>query len=147
MNKRAYGTRKGGGTAIIVALSFLSVLAIMTSAFVANLVSSSKFESSLEAGTKSFYIAEAGLNHAIWKLGKLGNGYRGESNVEFAEGRFDIIIEDSPSNTKSRIIFSRARLDDYLDNRGASQIRAVVSLQNSVDGSLEVVVEHWEKVY
>lgn len=146
MNESPCAIRKDGGSAIIVALSFLSVLAIMASAFVANLVSSSKFQASLEAGTKSFYIAEAGMNHAIWKLDKLGNSYHGESNVEFADGRFDITIKDDQSNTKNKVILSRARLDDYPDNKGTSKIRAVVSLKSTGNRGLSVEIESWKRL-
>jgi len=138
--------RKETGTAIIVALTFLSVLAIMSSAFVSNLISSSNLEASLETGAKSFYIAEAGLNHALWKLSRLGNEYKGNSGVSFADGEFDIAIEDHPKDPRKKIVISRARLNGYPDNRAVSEIRAIVSLQKSENGEFKVIAELWESV-
>lgn len=134
------------GTAIIVALSFLTVLAIMTSAFLSNLMSSSNFQSSLETGTRGFYIAEAGLNHAMWKLGQLGNGYTGESDVRFAQGRFDILVEDDPGDAQRKIIISHARLDGYPERKPISKLRATVALKKMEGGELEVILERWERV-
>ena len=138
--------RKETGTAIIVALTFLSVLGIMSSAFVSNLISSSNFGSSFETGAKSFYIAEAGLNHALWKLSQLGNEYRGDSGVGFADGEFDIIIEDDPKDMTRKVVVSCARLEGYPDDRTGSEIRAIVSLQKSEDGKFTVTTEQWENV-
>ncbi len=138
--------RNENGTAIIVALSFLSVLAIMSSVFVSNLISSSNFQSSLERGTKGFYIAEAGLNHAMWKLGQLGNGYRGESDVKFADGGFDISIENDPGDKKRKVIISRAHLDGYPQSHPISELRAIVTLEKTEDGVHEVILKFWERV-
>ena len=134
------------GTALIVALAFLSVLMIMTTGFVVNLVASSNFESSFEAKTKSFYIAEAGLNHAIWKLGQQGSEYQGESGSPFEDGNFDIRIEAHPDNPSARIIISSARLDGYPDGRTESKIRAVVALEAIEAGEYDSAIESWERV-
>lgn len=136
--------RSDRGTAIIVALSFLAVLMIMMSAFVSNLLASSNFESSLEASTKSFYIAEAGLSHAVWKLGKQAGEYRGEAGVVFGDGSFDIEIRAVPEAPEKRIIISRARLDGYPEGRTESEVRAVVVLQGVEGGRFEIAVDSWE---
>lgn len=139
MFKKNFERKGESGMAIIVALAFLAVLMIMTSAFVLNLVASSNFESSLESKTKSFYIAEAGLNHAIWKLGVQGSDYRGERGVSFADGSFDVAIQAHPDDAAKRIIISHARLNGYPDARTESEIRAVVR-----EGDLSI--ESWERV-
>jgi hypothetical protein len=144
MNKRLRKSGNENGTAIIVALTFLSVLAIMSSVFVSNLVSSSNLEASLETGTRSFYIAEAGINHAVWKLSQHGDKYEGESDVSFADGEFDIAIEDYPGNQNRKIVISRARLDDYPGKHTVSGIKAIVSLQRSEEGRFKVNAETWE---
>ena len=134
------------GTALIVALAFLAVLMLMTTTFVVNLVASSNFESSFEAKTKSFYIAEAGLNHAIWKLDQQGSDYQGESGSSFEDGSFDIRIEAHPDNPSARIITSSARLDGYPDGRTESKIRAVVALEAIKAGGYDSAIESWERV-
>jgi Tfp pilus assembly protein PilX len=139
MCRKAVDRKGESGMAIIVALAFLVVLMIMTSAFVSNLIASSNFESALEAKTKSFYIAEAGLNHAVWKLETQGSEYQGESGISFKDGNFDIAIEAHPDDPARSIVISCARLDGYPDARTESEVRAVVS-----GGDLKI--ESWEKV-
>jgi hypothetical protein len=139
MPRKTVDIRSEKGAAIIVALAFLFVLLIMTSAFVSNLIASSNYESSTEAKTKSFYIAEAGLNHAIWKLGEQGGTYKGESSVPFKDGRFDIIIEAHPEYPGSKIVISRARLEGYPEGKTESEVRAVVRAG-------DLAIESWEKV-
>lgn len=136
--------RNEKGTAILVALSFLAVLMIMTSVFMSNLIASSNFESSLEARTKSFYIAEAGLNHAIWKLSELGEEYEGESGVAFEEGSFDITVEPHAEAPGKRIIISRARLEGYLEGTTESEIRVVVTLGRSEAEGFDIAIKSWE---
>ncbi|MBI4832943.1 MAG: hypothetical protein HY801_15600 [Candidatus Lindowbacteria bacterium] len=133
------------GTAAILALAFLSVLLILTSLFVSNLISSTNFESSLEAKTKSFYLAEAGLNHAIWKLEQQGTSYKGEKSVRFSAGRFDILVEDDPADSKKKVIFSVGKLDGYARNR-ASQIRAVARLKHAGGNTFHVTIDSWDRL-
>ena len=131
------------GTALIVALAFIAVLMIMTSTFVVNLVDSSNFESGFEARTKSFYIAEAGLHHAIWKLDIEGGAYRGESGVSFGEGNFDVEIEVHPEDASKKVVISRARLDGYPDGRTETVVRAVLAPAKSDAGGFDMTVESW----
>jgi hypothetical protein len=144
MQQRISDREGESGVAIIVALSFLSVLMIMTSVFVSNLISSSNFEASLEMQTKSLYIAEAGLTHAVWKLDRLGTEYRGESGIRFADGSFDIALENYPADPKKKIVISRARLDGYAGKRSMREIRAIVSLRVSPAGKSGVIIDSWE---
>lgn len=138
--------RNKHGTAIIVALAFLSVLMIMTTLFVSNLVSSTNLQSSIEAGTKSFYIAEAGLSHALAKIDQLGDAYKGESRVAFGEGDFDVRVENHPIDADKKIIILRARLEGYPPGRSIETIRAVVKVRDSGESGSKVVVEFWEKM-
>ncbi len=134
------------GAALILALTFLSVLMIMTSVFVSNVISSSNFESTFEAQTRSLYIAEAGLSHAMWKLGQLGTDYKGESGVRFADGQFDISIKDWPDNQRKKAILCTARLDGSLAARTERRIRAIVTLGDSQGGGSKVKIVSWEKL-
>lgn len=134
------------GTAMIVALAFLAVLMIMTTTFVVNVIHSSRFESGFEARTKSLYIAEAGLNHAIWKLDEEGESYGGESGVSFGEGTFDVEISAHPEDAARKIVISRARLDGYPRGKTEAAIRAVVEFQAPEAGGFDMVVVSWEPI-
>ncbi len=131
------------GTALIVALAFIAVLMIMTSTFVMNLIHSTNFESGFEARTKSFYIAEAGLHHAIWKLDTEGGAYRGESGVLFVDGNFDIEIGTHPEDASKKVVISRARLDGYPEGRTETIVRAVLTPAESDAGGFDMTVESW----
>lgn len=133
------------GAALILALTFLSVLMIMTSVFLSNVISSSNFEATFEAQTRSLYIAEAGLNHAMWKLGQLGKDYTGESGLRFADGRFDISITNGRDNQK-KVILCTARLDGSVAARTERKVRAIVTLGNPQGGGSKVTIESWEKL-
>ena len=136
--------RNERGAAIIVALAFLGVLMLMTTAFVSNLLASSNFEASFEAKTRSFYIAEAGLNHAMWKLGELGVDYTGESGVAFGDGSFDVEIALDPQDLDRRIIIARARLDGYPEGRTETEVRAVFDLGHLAGGNFKIAPRSWE---
>jgi hypothetical protein len=138
-------SRKNRGTALIVALVFLSVLSLMTTVFVSNLISSSNFESAFEAKTKSFNIAEAGLNHALWKLARAGDQYDGDTGVPFGEGFFDISVRSHPDAPDKKIVVSRAQLSGYADNRTLQQVRAVVILRDRGEGRFEVSMDSWKR--
>ena len=131
------------GTVLVVALAFLAILMMMASAFVMNLIDSSNFESGFEARAKSFYIAEAGLQHAIWKLSAEGGSYIGESGVSFGEGSFDVEIQAHPQDARKKIVISRARLDGYPEGRTDTLVRAVLAPSISEAGEFEMTVESW----
>jgi len=134
---RALAKKNEKGAAIIVALTFLAVLLIMTSAFISNLISSSNQEKVLEIRTKSYYLAEAGLNYALWKLDEQGDAYKGESGVSFEDGSFDVEIKAHPEASAKRIIVSHARLQGYPEIKVESEIRAVASLETLQGESLD----------
>lgn len=145
MGAKSTESRKNRGTALIVALVFLSVLSIMTTVFVSNLISSSNFESSFEAKTKSFYIAEAGLNHALWKLSQAGEEYEGETAVPFGEGYFDIVVENHSTALDAKLIISRAQLSGYADKRTLQEVQAVVILRETGEGRFDVSMDSWKR--
>lgn len=145
MGAETIESKRNRGTALIVALMFLSVLSIMTTVFVSNLISSSNFESAFEAKTKSFYIAEAGLNHALWKLGQAGDQYDGETGVPFGEGYFDISVRSHSDSPDKKVVISRAQLSGYADSQTLQEVRAVLTLRDRGEGRFEVSMDSWKR--
>jgi Tfp pilus assembly protein PilX len=133
---------RASGSALIVALSFLAVLMILMSAFVSNVIATTGAQSRLEAQTRSFYIADAGVNYALWKLEQDGT-YKGEVDVEFGEGYFDVQIVDLPGDSTSRTIVSSSRLDGYPEGHAERQIRAIARLE-SREGKHKFAVLSWD---
>jgi len=145
MDARIINAKGNRGTALIVALVFLSVLSIMTTVFVSNLISSSNFESSFEAKTKSFYIAEAGLNHALWELARAGDQYNGETGIPFGEGYFYVVVENHATVPNAKVVTSRAQLSGYAENRTLQEVRAVVIMRDTGEGRFEVSMNSWKR--
>jgi Tfp pilus assembly protein PilX len=133
------------GSALIVALSILGVLMILTSAFVANVISTTNAHANIEAKTRSFYIADAGVNYARWQLEQQGTEYKGESGFKFGDGYCDIAVADSPSDTKMKIVTSTSWLEGYSDERARQCIRAMVELENK-GGKSKAALVSWQKI-
>lgn len=132
------------GTALIVALTFLAVLMILTSAFVSNVLATTRAQSRLEAQTRSFYIADAGLNYALWQLEKQGANYTGESGFKYGDGYFDIKVSDDPTEVTKRIITSTSWLEGYSGSSTRQSLRAVVKLENR-EGRPRAILVSWDK--
>ena len=57
-----------GGIISVIALLALGILIFLSAYFLSFVLSESKISRSQEAATKTYYLAEAGINEAIWKL-------------------------------------------------------------------------------
>ena len=56
------------GSILIIALLILGVMLFLSSYFIAFSLTGSRMSQSHEVATKTYYLAEAGINQAIWKL-------------------------------------------------------------------------------
>lgn len=127
--------RKQEGSALIVALTFLGVLMMATSAFIATVLSIARAQSEDELKTRSFYAADAGVTYALWKLEQQGEEYGGEPNVQFGDGSFTIEVLEHPADPAQKLVLSKAQLNDYPAERTQQQIRAVVKLERAGETS------------
>lgn len=139
MHKASGATERG--SALIVALAFLSILAMATTVFVSNLMSSSNFARGFEARTKALYIAEAGLTQALWKLEEQGEQFRGDPRVQFGGGWFSVTVEGVASDPRMRKIVSRARLDG---NETSEQVVVAMVQIEGDQGNRTVTLLLWE---
>ena len=142
IRKKAENT---AGSALIVALSILGVLMIVTSAFVANVISTTNAHATLEEQTKSFYIADAGINYARWQLDRHGAEYKGESRFKFGDGYCEIAVADSPGDSQVKVVTATSWLEGYHDKHARQCIRATVRLKDE-DGKSRTDLISWQKM-
>jgi hypothetical protein len=134
------------GSALIVALSILGVLMIVTSAFVANVISTTNAHASLDEQTRSFYIADAGINYARWQLEWHGAEYKGESRFKFGDGYFSIAVADYPGDSQVKIVTCTSWLEGYSDKHARQSIRATVRLEDEAGKSRADLIS-WQKMH
>lgn len=96
--------KKNKGTILLITFLILGILFLLGSYFLTFTLSESKISKSQEAGIKTYYLAEAGINEAIWKLKNdadwssqfISNpGWSANFSRSFAGGSYIISVQNS----------------------------------------------------
>jgi len=92
------------GTVIIITFLILAVLLLLGSYFLIFALSESRISKSQKAGTQTYYLAEAGINEAIWKLKNDADwssqfisdpGWSDNFSRSFAGGSYVVSVQNS----------------------------------------------------
>jgi len=93
---------KNKGTVIIITLLILGVLLILGSYFLTFTLTESRISKSQEVATQAYYLAEAGINEAIWKLkNEWESDFTSQDNWTasfsrvFGDGSYEVTIQKS----------------------------------------------------
>jgi Tfp pilus assembly protein PilX len=94
------------GFALVTVLFVLIILLAIGTLFISISNYEARVSNNFRNSTKAFYLAESGLEKAIWSLNQTQSTYAGETNTLLEGGKFTTTIINDPSNPNNRIITS-----------------------------------------
>lgn len=92
------------GTALILALGYLTIMTLLASSFLAALRMRMNEHRLNEKHTVALYIAEAGVHAAMAKLQSDSSDYTGEENTTLGEGRFSVQVKPGDASHEFVIV-------------------------------------------
>lgn len=119
--------KKQRGTVLIITFLVLEILLLLGSYFLSFTLVESKISKSQQAGTKTYYLAEAGINEAIWKL--KNDTTTADGDPAWADDFVDADKNPYPDGSYWGSGFSRSFGDGTY----------IVTIQNSARGKGEIV--------
>ena len=122
---RKFKNPKNGGQISVLALLFLAVILITTLIILSSLSFFQYNSNKSFLSEKTFAIAEAGINKAIYQLNQTAGSYYGETDSAFGEGTFTVTVTDLGSSNK--LVTSTA----YIPNRTNPKSTKTVSIQTN----------------
>jgi len=83
------------GSALFLALAYLTAMTILVSVAFSAVHQSMKGRLASERHMVTLAIAEGGLEKALWELERDPGGYRGETGSPLGEGRFSVTVDSN----------------------------------------------------
>jgi len=96
------------GYVLATALFALIILTLLGITFITFMTNEYKIAKNQKNAARAFYIAEAGLQKAIFEINQTASTYTGETNTNFGGGSFTVELTDNPGVPNSKIITSTA---------------------------------------
>ncbi len=114
------------GSAIIVAVTFIAVLGILVSAFLANILTAHYSAKRGYHRHIAFNLAEAGIDKAITELIQPRSTYNGEKDTPLGEGVLTVSVSESDESPGEKIITSIGYLPDSINPKVKKKIEVTV---------------------
>lgn len=92
------------GFALITVLFVVIILLAVGTLFISMVSFTLKTTKNFKYSTKAFYLAESGIEKAIWELNQTGSSYTGETDTLLDGGKFTTLIEVHPSDPNKRLV-------------------------------------------
>jgi len=136
--------RRVQGSALILAIGYLTVITIFATAFLTLLHHTMSAMKEDQRRQVVANVAEGGLDKAIATLRAQPDTYRGEQNVPLGEGLFSVRVEAAEAPRTYRIV-SEARLVDVAARGTHARVEAhlVLTPQGTVRELRWVEVKSW----
>lgn len=94
--------KKEDGMILANSIVILATLVILGVSLITMILANSAFINKSVYSSKALYLAEAGIEKAVWELNQVDSTYDGElNNQELLSGAFDVIVEDIGSDSKN----------------------------------------------
>ncbi len=129
------------GSALITALIFITILGMLASAFLYNILatnSSFKRTSNLQV---AFNLAEAGIDKAIAELSRSSSTYSGEEDTPLGEGTFSVSVLTSEEEAGEMLIISTGYIPHSPGSKAKRTVKATVRRRDS-----SLVITSWREV-
>jgi Tfp pilus assembly protein PilX len=136
---------KNKGSAVILALVFLSVLGLVTAFFIANIISACSSTGRCLDRKKAFYIAEAGIDRAVYELTNTGEKYKGERS-DFADGAFEVEIAQCGKGKDLVMITSKGYSKNMENPRMSTVVIQSVVEMTGTENGYSVRMVKWRKM-
>jgi len=122
--------RSDKGYLTYLALAFIGVMLIVGLTFVNYTANGYKSAKNIYRAQSAQYLAQAGLEKAIWSLNNVGN-YAGETNTPFGDGQFSVVITNLSANTKN--IVATGAVPSFSASQSIKRtVRATVDINNTI---------------
>lgn len=131
------------GMAVIVALVITVVLVTLVLALCTTVRYHSNWFRKSSYTTRTFHLAEAGIDKALFELSEEGREYRGEKETSLGEGSFTVTVEE-----KGEVIIIESR-GKILRPGGEAVTRTVklhCSLEKDSQGNRKIKMESWKEI-
>ncbi len=114
----------------MIAVVFVSIMLIIALGFLNYVFSARKSAVNITSGVQARYLAETGLEKAVWQLNQ-DDGFAGESAVDFGGGQYTTVITAVDSNTKK--VAATGAVPSFNSNRSIQQsLSALVSIDKNL---------------
>lgn len=133
--------RSGGreGMALLLALGVMVALSVIATVLVSSFHRSLDRASDREAEIQALYIAEAGIEQALYQLQKGPVFDAGGREVPFGSGDFSVVVTPT---SEGRFLVESTGID-----HSDSSIRATVSVEAEIGPGGVVRVLRWQEAY
>jgi hypothetical protein len=124
MNLNRFRT-KHRGSGLVTAMLFALIASILGISMLGMSATGSRLSVHRRDRERAFQLAEAGLQHALVKLGE-NDSYTGQTNVSFGEGTFRIAITPRAGEPGRRDVVSTGRILSHTGGHVERSVKAIV---------------------
>ena len=131
---------KKSGVAILIVVIFLGILSVLTSALIANVGRNWTEMKHRNLSVQSFWLAEAGIEKAIFEMGRKGTAYTGEE-IKLREGTFIVTVRETGNN-----LYEISSIGKTGNHRVKKTIITTVLLEEKSSQEFVVIKKQWKLI-
>ncbi len=123
--------KTNSGFALVTVLFVMIILLAVGTLFISIVSFTIRTTKNFKNSTKAFYLAESGIEKAIWELNQTQSAYTGETDTALDGGKFTTQVETDPADPNKRIITSTGFYPEDVAFPAKRQIRIYASAESS----------------
>ncbi len=131
--------RTRSGFALVSVLFVMIILLAVGILFISIVLFTMKTTKNFKSSTKAFYLAESGIEKAIWELNQTQSAYTGETDTSLDGGKFTTQVETDPADPNKRIITSTG----FYPADAAFPAKRQIRIYASAESSGETIAFHY----